>query len=69
MRSKSPCPQQYVRAMFYYMRLLAYAAATLAQLGPAASGLFQKVLKTRDIVNFMNFTSGQIPRARGGAAH
>ena len=66
--SKSPCMRLSVRVMFYIMRPLAPAAAIVAQFGPAAGVLFRKLRKTRDIVNFMNFTSGQMPRIRGGVA-
>jgi hypothetical protein len=54
--------------MFRTMRPLARAAAIVAQFGPANAALFRKLRKTRDIVNFMNFTSERIPRTRGGAA-
>jgi hypothetical protein len=53
--------------MFQTMRPLAYDAAIFARFGPAALGVARKSRKTRDIVNFMNFTSGQIVRTRAGA--
>jgi hypothetical protein len=37
-----------------------------ARFGPAGGGFFRKLRKTRDIVNFMNFTAGRIASDRGG---
>lgn len=68
MLSKSPCLKLSVRVMFRTMRLLAPAATRPAQFGRGGLGPFRRVRKNRDIVNFMNFTSRQSLRIRGGAA-
>lgn len=55
-----------VRAMFWTVSLFGYAAVILARSARAAVGLFGKFRKSLDIVNFMNFTAGQIAPARAG---
>jgi hypothetical protein len=64
----SPWLRTFVRGMFGTVPILVPAATEIARAGSSGLGPVRKVRGIRDIVNFMNFTSGPIPRFRGGIA-
>jgi hypothetical protein len=66
--SETACQPTYVRVMFHIMDVFAPESSSIARPGFVGSVFARKMSKTRDIVNFMNFTSGLEPRLPGKAA-